>query len=56
MIKHQIPSTCLAGAASRRQAKPQTMTKAPMTEIRGLGDLGVGCWDLFGIWNLEIGI
>jgi hypothetical protein len=45
MIKHQIPS-----------AKPQTMTKAPMTETRGLGDLGVGYCDLFGIWDLEIEI
>jgi hypothetical protein len=27
-----------------------------MTEIVSFGDLDIGNWDLFGIWNLEIGI
>ena len=44
-MKHQIPSS-----------KSQTMTKAPMTEMRGLGCLDIGYCDLFGILDLGIGI
>ena len=28
----------------------------PMTEILSFGDLDISDWDLFGIWDLELGI
>jgi hypothetical protein len=43
-------------------ANNQIMTKIPMTKIQNgsakciLGDWTFGHWNLFGIWNLDIGI
>jgi hypothetical protein len=28
----------------------------PMTEILSFGNLDIGYWDLFGVWDLEIGV
>jgi hypothetical protein len=51
-MKHQIPST-----------NHQIMTKTPMTQISKiklidaiLGHLNIGDWNLFGAWDLVIGI
>jgi hypothetical protein len=51
-MKHQIPST-----------NNQIMTETPMTQIPKiklidalLGHLNIGDWNLFGAWDLVIGI
>jgi len=38
--------------------KYQIMTETSMTKIlrKHFGDLDIGNWDLFGIWDLVIGI
>jgi hypothetical protein len=63
---NQTPSTCLrrsacppheasAGGASRRQAKYQIISKSQLPKFC-FGYLEIGHWNLFGAWDLVIGI